>query len=144
MANSGNTDITFDVSENWTDPGFIDLSGGSGTDFVVNTAGVYRLSAILNVNPNGQTWTDGSSKIFSIDIRRLPDIERVIIPSTTTPLSGVFYFSQTSAMTRLEVGDIINLRSVNSLSSGGQYGIVGVSPGNLDRNTEFQFELIKP
>jgi hypothetical protein len=144
LSPTGSTDISFDVSENWTEPGYIDLSGGSGTNFVVAIGGIYRLDAFISCNANGQTWTAGSGKYFAIDITRSPDIERGILVSSTTIASGVGWSNQVSGLVKLQVGDIINVRQTISLTSAGNYQILGELAGTLDKNTMFQFQYIKP
>lgn len=143
-ASAGATDITFDQIDTWTDSGFITLSGGSGTNFVVNTAGVYRLDAFLTCDPNGQTWGTDALKFIGIDVTRSPDIERGIVASNTSVASSSFWSVQASGLVRLQVGDVINIRTQTSLTSAGQYLILGAVTGTLDKNTEFQFQYVKP
>jgi len=143
-ASAGATDITFDQTDTWTDAGFITLSGGSGTNFVVNTAGVYRLDAFLTCDPNGQTWGTDALKFIGIDVTRSPDIERGIVASNTTVSSPSFWSVQASGLVRLQVGDVINIRTQTVLTSVGQYLILGAIAGTLDKNTEFQFQYVKP
>lgn len=139
LAFSGTTAITWDLSEDWTENGFIDPT--SSTNFVVNTAGVYQLTAHITITANGQTWTSGGTKSTSITITRPPSGSQNIFVGQSYPLSGSQYSTDTTGTMRLQVGDIIQITHINTLTSVGQYSITGnVAP--LDRNAIFQFQLI--
>jgi hypothetical protein len=138
LAFSGNTDISFDLSESWTSNGYIDLST-SQTEFVVNTAGLYVLSSALTVDPNFQTWTDGLRKAVVIVIIR-GSLEAVF-SNSVYPNSNTSYDTEASGTVKLELGDIIRIRSVCILTSVGQYFIRGTT-GNIDRNTWFTFQRL--
>jgi hypothetical protein len=138
LASSGNTNISFDLSESWTIPGYIDLST-SQTEFVVNTAGLYVLSTALTVDPNAQTWIDGLRKAVVIDIIRGP--LEAIFSNSVYPNSNISYDTEASGTVKLEIGDIIRIRSVCNLTSAGQYSIRGTT-GNIDRNTWFTFQRL--
>jgi len=141
-ASNGATDITFDSADSWTDGGYITSSGGA--NLVCATAGVYRLDAFLTCDPNGQTWGVDFLKLIAIDVTRSPDIERGVVASNTTVASPGFWSVQASGLVSLEVGDVINVRTQVALTSAGQYIILGAVAGTLDKNTEFQFQYIKP
>lgn len=96
------------------------------------------------MSPNGQSWTAGTPLFLSIDITSPPDIERARIPNNNSVASGLPSNAQTNGLTRLNVGDTINLRVSFNFASAGQVLILGTTPGTQDHNTEFQFQFIKP
>lgn len=129
------------MSEDWTDNGFIDPS--SSTQFVCNTAGVYELTAHCFIQANSQTWVNGNGSVFSIRVLRPPSLIESIFTAVSTPNSGANYSNFTTGIMRLQVGDIITISIFKTLTSGGQVIIQGTS-ANIDRNTFFQFQLLKP
>ena len=98
------------------------------------------MSSGLTADPNFQTWIDGIRKALIIDVVRGTD--EAVFSNSVYPNSNISYDTETFGTMRLEVGDIINIRSVCILTSAGQYSIRGTT-GTMDRNTWFSFQLIK-
>jgi hypothetical protein len=141
---SGINIITWDASESWSDSGYIDISGGAGGNtLVVQTAGVYELTAHAFVSPNSQTWTSGANSSVNIRIERPPAGFESIFTGLANPVTTTFYSVFSTGIIKLEVGDLINTVLNKTLTSGGNINITGTSAG-IDRNTFFQFRYIKP
>lgn len=110
---------------------------------MVQTAGVYQLTAHAFVSPNGQTWTSGANSLVNIRVERPPALYESIFTGLANPPTTTFYSVFSTGIMRLEVGDLIHINLNKTLTSGGNIDITGTSAG-IDRNTFFQFQLIKP
>lgn len=138
----GRTDISWNMIEDWTDSGFLELSSDT-TNFICRTPGVYELTSHCLVSPSGQTWVDGSTSFFNIRVTRPPGMLEAIFTGTVTPLSGQTFTNFTTGIIKLLTGDIVSVNINRSLSSAGEYKIQGTE-GGIDRNTFFQFHFLRP
>ena len=137
------TDITFDETASWNNTNdYITHTNGS-KDFTVTQAGLYQLEWNAIIVANGATWGSATSKQISIDITRTfdpPVAEVVVIPQNAFIPSNTNYGQSLCCTFKLQVGDVINCRVVNTFTSGSPY--VNPVQNNFGFNTWFSWRFI--
>jgi hypothetical protein len=135
---SGNTDLTFDLTQPWNNTGgYITHTNGT-TDFTVVQAGVYQLEFNTLINANGAVTTGNVSVGFDIT-RTGPEI--AVIRNTAGLIASAQNYAQAVAASYyLEAGDVINIRVVNTFT-GGPPAAAGVT-GVFDYNTFFTWTYV--
>jgi hypothetical protein len=138
---NGNTDITFDLTQPWNNTGgYITHTDGT-TDFTVVQPGLYQLEFNCGVSANGAVYNLADiGKSAGIDITRIGIAEQFVILNTALQASGANYGQSVNGTFNLEVGDIINLRIVNTYT-GGPPAARGVS-NTFDLNTFFTWTYL--
>lgn len=137
---SGSTDITFDLTQSWNNPGgYISHTNGTSV-FTVNQPGLYQLEFNLTVNANSATWNVGTNKVISIDITRIGIAEVVAFGQANNTATTTSYIQSTSATFYLNIGDIINCRCQNNYATAtpNAAGAIG-----FDLNTWFTWKYIQ-
>lgn len=138
---TGNTDVVFDESQTWNVVGDHIAHSSGSSEFTVLIAGVYQLEFAVTVLANSQTWT-ALTKDVSIDITRSPTAEQSILFNRFSSASGLNWANSVVGTTFLSVGDAINCRVSQTLTSGGNCIIQGLQ-NTFDYNTTFTWRLIK-
>jgi hypothetical protein len=136
---SGNTDITFDVTELWSNDGGY-IAQTTPTNFIVVQTGLYQLEFNATILANTATWNTSSNKTVSIDITRTPTAEQGIIINSALQASGQNYAQCVNTTYYLEALDVINLRVGNTFT-GGPPTVVGLL-NTFDLNTFFTWRFI--
>ena len=145
---SGATDITFDSTGEWNNPGtYISHTNGT-TDFTVGVTGLYQMEFNAFINANGASWNLLTNKNVAIDITRTPTAEQAVIANTALQANaggggggvGVNYAQCVTATYYLKVGDVINLRVANTFT-GGPPSAEGLL-NTFDLNTFFTWRFI--
>jgi len=137
---SPETDITFDVTEAWSNAGTY-ITQTSPTDFTVGITGLYQLEFNANIIAvgTGTTWTS-VNKTISLDITRSPEAEVIAIQQSASISSGANYSQSLCCTFRLLPNDVINCRISNNFSGGPPYAR-GVT-NTFDLNTFFTWRFI--
>jgi hypothetical protein len=115
---SGNTDITFDLTGSWNNPGTYITHTSGTTNFTVGIAGLYQLEFNCTVLANSAIYANNSNKSVNIDITRSPTAEQLIISNTSVQASQQNYVMSVNSSYYLQVEDVINLRVGNTFSAG--------------------------
>jgi len=136
---SPNTDITFDLSGSWNNPGGYITHQDSSANFIVVQTGLYQLEFNLHVIGSGSTYSTASKSVF-IDITRSPSGQHAIIGQSAQINSGGNYSQSVSATYYLEAGDDIVLR-VNNVILSGTPVAQGIT-NTFDLNTFFTWRYI--
>jgi len=138
---SGNTDITFDLTQTWNNTGgYITHTDGT-TDFTVAQAGIYQLEFNTVVLANGATYTlTAVGKSVNIDITRSPSGEQTVVSINALQPTAQNYAMSVVGTVYLEVGDVINLRIGNQFT-GGPPTARGVQ-STFDLNTFFTWRYL--
>jgi hypothetical protein len=137
---NADTDITFDALGSWNNIGGY-ITHTSGTkDFTVVIAGLYQLEFNVSIDANGATWNNSVNKSVAIDITRIGIPEQAVIINTGMKQNGLSYQQQVSSSYYLQVGDIINCRTVLAYASATPF-CVGVQ-NTFDLNTFFTWRYI--
>jgi len=139
---NGNTDITFDLTQPWNNTGgYITHTNGTA-DFTVVQPGLYQLEFNCGVSANGAVYNLADiGKSVGIDITRIGIAEQFVIVNTALQASGQNYGQSVNTTFNLEVGDIINLRVVNTFT-GGPPSARGVL-NTFDLNTFFTWTYLQ-
>ena len=136
---SGNTYISFDLTQSWNNTGGY-ITHTNGTDeFTVVQSGIYKLEFNAAIATNAAVYSVTSNKTVSIDITRSPTVV-AIIQNSCLQATGQPYQMSLSSSYYLIAGDIIALRVFNSFT-GGPPTVLGVS-NTYDLNTFFTWTFI--
>jgi len=135
---SPETDVTFDETESWNNPGTY-IAQTAPTDFTVGITGLYQMEFNANIIGVGSTWVS-LNKTISIDITRSPETEVIAIQQSASISSGANYSQSLCCTFKLEVGDVINCRISNAFTAGTPYAR-GVT-NTFDLNTFFTWRFI--
>jgi hypothetical protein len=135
---SPETDITFDVTEAWSNAGTY-IAQTSPTEFTVGITGLYQLEFNANIIGVGSTWVS-VNKTISLDITRSPEAEVIAIQQSASISSGANYSQSLCCTFFLLPNDVINCRISNAFTAGTPYAR-GVT-NTFDLNTFFTWRFI--
>jgi len=139
---NADTDITFDALGTWNNVGGY-ITHVSGTkDFTVVQAGLYQLEFNVSIDANGATWNNSVNKSVAIDITRIGIPEQAVIINTGMKQNGLSYQQQVASSYYLQVGDIINCRTVLAYATATPF--VVPLQNTFDLNTFFSWRFISP
>jgi len=139
---SGNTDITFNLTQTWNNTGGYITHVNGSTDFIVNKSGLYQLEFNCVVLANGAVYSlTAIGKSVSIDITRSPTAEQTVVSNSSLQASGQNYAMSVSGTFYLNVGDVINLRVGNTFTGGPP--TVQAFANAFDLNTFFTWTFIR-
>jgi hypothetical protein len=140
---SPETDVTFDVTEAWSNAGTY-ITQTSPTEFTVGITGLYQLEFNANIIAvgTGSSWTS-LNKTISVDITRSPEAEVIAIQQSASISSGANYSQSLCCTFRLLPNDVINCRISNNFVTGatGPPYARGVT-NTFDLNTFFTWRFI--
>ena len=139
---SGNTDVTFDLTQPWNQTGGCITHTNGTTDFTVAKAGIYQLEFHATVISNGASWTTTTNKAVAINITRSPTAQQTILINTAFIASATNYGQIATGTIELQVGDVIVCRVGNTFTGGPAY--IQPVQNTFDYNTTFTWRLITP
>jgi len=138
---SGNTDITFNLTQPWNNTGGFIIHVNGSTDFIVKQPGLYQLEFNCVVLANGAVYSLTTiGKSVNIDITRSPTSEQTVVNNSSLQASTQNYAMSVSGTFYLNIGDVINLRVGNTFTGGPPtvQGFLNV----FDLNTFFTWKYI--
>jgi hypothetical protein len=137
---NGNTDITFDAIQPWSNEGGYITLANNTPNFTVNQTGIYQLELNITVNFNGATWNVAQNKVISVDITRIGITEQVAFGQANVVATGGNYIMSCSSTFYLVKGDIINCRHYSNFATATPNiaGAIG-----FDLNTWFSWKYIQ-
>lgn len=138
--------ITWSSSSNWTDTSIISHNSPNGSNFTVNTTGIYRLDLqVLYNNINTATFTDRSILLrimLTRGIHTSPISQTNFDIDNNNPTNvGI----STGLMFELQEDDVISFVTLQYISAG-SFNLVAKSsspPDDFDLNTFWTWQLVR-